>query len=721
MTHIPALNWALVAVSLFNMIVLAWLGLTIALNAARPRWGIWLAGAVVAGGGLFFAGHAAVVSGSFDLVNANLQVWWPLGWIPVIALPYCWYGMTLWYAGFITGNDNYSRMLRVPYVFAPRRRPEALAFVLATALTVFVLLSFLASTPLPANAAATPLIELLPAPWWIETRPGAGLRAVMPLFAIAYPVNIVLCMLLSILALRRPEPAGRAQVDGDGSGLHARRRAQPWLMATSALLLIVSLCVAAGLLWVFDRGASGTLAEFYAGYTVELAAFDLGVSSLISAAVICLGRGIVAYEVFSGHLLPRHELRRNWRNVCILAAGLALAISAALTLRVRPVFGAVVAAAVIAVFYALLNWRSAMLRDRHIAALTRRPVTVARALGDPDDGRAAAQAEFSALCAGVLRARRGYLLPLGTLAPLLAPQPAMALKHPADAPDLIAAPAIAADADAPAPFANSTFQPVAWSVPLHGSGGLAGVLLLGAGADDGLYTHEQLEIARAHAERLLDVWASRNLTQRLMALQRDRMAESGVADRRFRRVVHDEVLPRVHAALLTTSDADAVRALSAVHRDLSGLLRELPTAATHERGLTEALRKLLAEEFVSEFDQMTVEFSPEAEAVAYGLPTVAAEVLYYAAREAVRNAARYGRGKEQRTLHLQMLLNLSEGRLLLTVADNGVGLNAAVDAPDDRAHGLTLHSTMLAVIGGELRVAGSAGQGTRVMLQAPRG
>ena len=45
------LNWATVAVSLANTVLLLWLGFTILLNAERRTWGIWLisAGLLVQG------------------------------------------------------------------------------------------------------------------------------------------------------------------------------------------------------------------------------------------------------------------------------------------------------------------------------------------------------------------------------------------------------------------------------------------------------------------------------------------------------------------------------------------------------------------------------------------------------------------------------------------------------------------------------------------------
>ena len=81
---------------------------------------------------------------------------------------------------------------------------------------------------------------------------------------------------------------------------------------------------------------------------------------------------------------------------------------------------------------------------------------------------------------------------------------------------------------------------------------LIGLLLLGPKADGGLYTEEAIEIARDGGERLLDNLASAEMARRLMALQRQRLAESQVVDRRSRRVLHDDVLPYLHTAMLAS-------------------------------------------------------------------------------------------------------------------------------------------------------------------------
>jgi len=52
---------------------------------------------------------------------------------------------------------------------------------------------------------------------------------------------------------------------------------------------------------------------------------------------------------------------------------------------------------------------------------------------------------------------------------------------------------------------------------------------------------------------LIDTRASAELARRLMALQRQRVAETQLLDQRARRVLHDDVLPQLHAAMLALS------------------------------------------------------------------------------------------------------------------------------------------------------------------------
>src|SRR5258706_12560552 len=100
MTGNLILDWAIQAMSVFNAIITTWLGLTILLNAERRVWGIW----VITGGlffaALFFVSHSVIISEGFNVFSRRVDIWWHIGWWPVIFLPLVWYMVTLWYAGF---------------------------------------------------------------------------------------------------------------------------------------------------------------------------------------------------------------------------------------------------------------------------------------------------------------------------------------------------------------------------------------------------------------------------------------------------------------------------------------------------------------------------------------------------------------------------------------------------------------------------------------------
>jgi signal transduction histidine kinase len=269
-------------------------------------------------------------------------------------------------------------------------------------------------------------------------------------------------------------------------------------------------------------------------------------------------------------------------------------------------------------------------------------------------------------------------------------------------------------------------------VPLWSERGLIGVLLLGDKTDGGLYVQEEIEIARAGGERLIDALASAELAHRLLALQRQRLAESQVLDRRARRVLHDDVLPQVHAALLhldgrAAPAPEAMRLLGAVHHDISDLLRDLPASPSPQvalLGLLPALRQLVEDEFAHTFDDVQWQVEPAAEQSAASLAPLAAEVFFYAAREAMRNAARYGRQPgSPAPLHLRLTLSCAGGGLTLVVEDNGPGLPIETAVPDPAAggagQGLALHRTLLAVLGGTLAVASQPDAFTRVTLSLP--
>ncbi|MBI4785856.1 MAG: hypothetical protein HY782_02280, partial [Chloroflexi bacterium] len=336
---------------------------------------------------------------------------------------------------------------------------------------------------------------------------------------------------------------------------------------------------------------------------------------------------------------------------------------------------------------------------------------------------------FRALCRNVLGARVAHLAAVGPLAPLV---PGLAFPEdatfppPADLGPLYSQiMCVALD-----PAQNGGTE---WAIPLWSERGLIGILRLGEKTDGGLYTQEEIEIARASGERLIDTLASAELARRLMALQRQRVTETQLGDWRARRVLHDDILPKLHAAIIelhsgelshsTTAsvpNGSAIELLTVAHRDVSNLLREMPTTAAPEvkrLGLIGALKQAVADEWQRAFERVEWEVEPSAEPAARALSSVTAETLFFAACEAIRNAARHGRDGD-RALHLRIAVQL-RGSLEIIVEDNGVGPQKAGLGEQGSGRGLAMHSVMLAVIGATLSVDAVANRGTRVRIVLP--
>ena len=244
--------------------------------------------------------------------------------------------------------------------------------------------------------------------------------SVLPGLIVLYPLYIVLCSGLSLAVLHRPGPTGRVMGD------LARRRARPWLTATSLVLLVVSLLVAAVMTWALLTIGRRSLFSFYNEMTFVVGWIDLALAALISVAIISLGQAIVSYEVFTGKALPRHGFRRYWHWAMFLAAAYGLLVGWTLTLQLRPVYSFLIAAVLMVVFYALLSWRSFAERDRAIAGL--RPFIASQQLYEhlltrpaPGPFDIDVDTPFRALCQDVLGTRVAYLVGMGSTGGLAGP------------------------------------------------------------------------------------------------------------------------------------------------------------------------------------------------------------------------------------------------------------------------------------------------------------
>ncbi len=566
----------------------------------------------------------------------------------------------------------------------------------------------------------------------VERLPSLGS---IPLLLLAFPPYILMCIGLALDALLHPAPSGRVMGD------LARQRARPWLTASSLVLFVVSLLVGGAILWLLQTSRQrNTIADLVFSLSTTLSLLDLLLAALLMAAILLLGQAIVSYEIFTGKTLPRRGFFIPVAQYRLVYGWSVPAGSLGCGGQAPAVYPALATLLVVAVSYTLFNWQSFVERQRGMRQL--RPLVTSQRLfeslltgAQSAHSEVDLQAPFGALCRDVLGARQAMLIPLGPLA-ALGCEP---LCHPGGTPfKLPGLAGLLAQLTSPQmhglPLDPAEFDGAIWAAPLWSERGLIGLLLLGDKADGGFYSLEEIEIARSSGERLADIQISTELARRLMALQRQRLAESQVLDRQTRRILHDDVLPRLHAALLELSAlptqneghapalAALIENLAGTHRQISDLLHDLPRATAPEvaqLGLFGALREVVNDELRGAFDQVSWMVSPQAENGAKLLTPLTAEVLFYAGREALRNAARHARPADSRTpLCLEIQAAWQDG-LEIVVQDNGAGLAEPRAHAAGSGQGLTLHSTMMAVVGGTLALESTPGVATRVVLKLP--
>jgi nitrate/nitrite-specific signal transduction histidine kinase len=329
---------------------------------------------------------------------------------------------------------------------------------------------------------------------------------------------------------------------------------------------------------------------------------------------------------------------------------------------------------------------------------------------------------FTALCREALGAERACLLFAGTM-PAAGPQ-RLDYQWPPEFDAVLTRPI--GDPGAWARLAGDY-----WVWPLADSRGAIGRLILGPRLNGSEYTVQELQVAAACAERILDALAGEQLARIAVNLLQQRIAQVQVMSAQHKRILHDEVLPHIHLALLKVAGLrnvtpaaswppidDATGALTLAHRRLAGLVREMSNAAPtrlESEGLIAALRSALDHDFHDSFDSLDWHVEPRAIERARQLPLFVSEVIFYAAQEALRNAARHGRGADaNRKLKLAVAIQNGSG-LTIVIGDDGVG-RAANRADGEAGSGLAFHSTMLAVVGGTLSVHDRSGGGTQVVI-----
>lgn len=672
--------WLTIAASLYTTALLLWLGALVLFSSAGNRkWGhetardSWWAGGGLLLAGIAMAAHTVMLDYSLDVLLDRIGSWWRPLWVGMIGVPAGWATLALIYSGYNLPGS------------ALRARSRTALWVCG-AMGVIALGTGLGIEPRQIALQFAALEE-------------STISSTMLALCSGYTAYLLLCLALSADALFRPEASGRLLRD------LARRRARPYLLGATAALGLAAISILA----VFGRAAWLALRYPALGTVNALIPVFDGLELLVSLfaciAVACVGKAVASYEIFSGLALPRAAIAGSWHGTAVALGAFSLAVAALLGWESKGAYTIVASACALAVTGA---WLAARL-DAAQRLLVQAPADM-----NGISGESLSALELALDARAELQPAGAVAALLGEVSTLLPVSPGVLFTTP-----------------------QSATEP--WTIPLRRGTEFCGVLRLWPRRPHTLFTEDAVALARGTGEKILEARAAHALSQQLIEAQR-RAAHQGESleaaqalGGRTRRALHDELLPRLHAALLQLSALpqaqEASTALAEAHKMLSDILREAPPDAREELsrfGLWTALQRAADTEF--DAAPFTITWRIEGTAQAATLPHECEETLFHAAREILRNARRYACGTNAsapltgsvnpHTVNINITAVVQEGALMLSIEDDGVGLGARVPSLGG-GQGLALHGALLAVVHGSLRMDERPGGGTRVSLQVP--
>ncbi len=773
------------ALSIFNLVAFLWLTCTVWLSGDRHTL-IARVGVVGLGlAALFFFIHSLLISGAVisgsGLVSADFL--WRLIWLPALGVPYIWFVIGLHYASLI--NTGWRR-----------RRPALLIASAVLGCSVLVLLIINRSTFTFEGALRllaysdvendeklqwfSPL-TLLPVlflvyvtfcaigPWFTPDRVGRLLRFLWQS-----------CVSRKMSASLRQKLVDTFWDDQESAGLLGEpvlswHLARPGLLLSA--LLMVALTTSLGIMGVWSMlqwwhvqqklpAISHLVSHVLLQIPANLMALDVFATGSVALIVLLIGYSVMRHGILIERPLARRGFFEQWRGIVIVATTIAIFIAVLVALTHSNLSGLLLITSLATGTYALFTWSSYTAHDRYITLL--RPFLSRTNLRhwlnmDLQKTEQSMEDLFFHLCNDVLEVRCARLVVLAGPVrrnfnfrwPQLDRHPDQPhLEHDEDRLLTLNSGSL------PVPLYRKHGQRtpidayrirllvqeqslICWVLPIYDELGLVAKLFLGPRQDGGVFTDEDMDLAHACGQRILDTLRDHEAMLAVAGLLRRKIVDVKLLGAQQRRVLHDEILPHMHLALLRletlrplmsdgqppssdqTSQAldEAIDIISLAHRRLATMMRETTTSAPHrlERdGMMHAIQTMIEQDFRQAFDAVEWDVPEEtARHIDDLMPPAIAELIFAAVQEALRNAARHGRGAD---VHRHLTLKLKaryDPDLEVVVTDDGVGILSGNSSTTGTGGGLLTHSALLAIAGGNLSIKSAPGEGVTVRISLP--
>ncbi len=787
-----------VALSIFNLVTFLWLALTVWLNGDRRSWVARMGVVGLALSALFFYIHALLI---FEPLGESQEIFtpdflWHLIWLPALGVPYIWFAIGLHYAALI--NEGWRR--RRPMLLVSSAILGCVVFVLLIAnqstFTFSGTLRLLAYSSIAGNAQRGVLSPVVWLPilflcyvTFCAIAPWLTLGRISRLWSTLFKVRGFFPLVQALADAFWDDPTDVEQLDEPALSWHLARPglflAALFMVGLTTTLAVISISSLAGMF--LRRQPATPVPPTLTAIPLNLMVLDMLSIGAVALIILMVGYSVVRHGILIERPLARRGFFEQWRGIVIVATTVAILIVLLVTLTNSKLGGLLLITTLATAAYALFTWSSYTARDRYIAMLGEflRNTNSHHWLNtDLQKTEQDLESLFFHLChdvlavqcarltilSGPVRRTFNYRWPASAsneavvdmghvdpLRPVRTGRPGTRMEQRS---------ALKAGQEGIADGKENNLPPtprrtriilngkrmICWMLPIHDELGLVAMLYLGPREDGAVFTDEDMNLAHACGQRILDTLGDHEAMQAVSALLKRRIVDVKLLGAQQRRLLHDEILPQMHLALLRletlrslilveqtvparTPDSgdrnaplvqavdETVAMITDAHRRLAAMMRATTTGAPHrlERdGLMRAIHTMLSQDFQHAFDEVNWCVSEETERVIdEKTPPAIAELIFAAVQEALRNAARHARGAD---IHRRLRITLKascDPHLEMVVSDDGVGILSASSSTTGTGGGLLTHSALLAIAGGSLTIKSVPGDGVSVRIVLP--
>lgn len=523
-------------------------------------------------------------------------------------------------------------------------------------------------------------------------------------FRLSYLFYILICISIPVVALFIHRTSKKILPE------IAKNKAIPYLKTISLLLLGVVILV----FFLFLGGEIGIIEDPVLKLFIDpipFYVFLIGIQFLVSVAVLTLGQALISYEIFTGKILPKIGLRREWRNANLWFLLITLLYFIISSLGFSKIELFLVGSYIYNVSRTSLLKKNKELRLVKSSILNSIITTEKNTEIVTSNLKEKFQRPFNILCSDILETSSALFISKSRI-PFVAD---IILTYPIDLEktknidyNIFKKKNIIFEKENITYLEEDDVSDFVLCLKVLNDHSGEGLLFLGQKENGGLYAEEEIETAKAAVSWILASLFVESNSLTLSSLQKKHIEEQRISDYKTRQILHDEILPEIHSSILILSQlkkdvifSEQIQLLTNLHKRVSNFLRELPdTGLEIQRlGLIESLIRLTGSEF--ETSWFYWDFDPD---LKHRFPITkpdVLEILFYACRESIRNAVKYSDESTYKKISVVFLKNEEDKKGIVIRIKNKIK-TSGTQVLESAGQGLRIHSALLKIFGGYL-------------------